>query len=832
LLVLYFIGEKVQNSMIAMSNPLDKLRKLKGRSWSELRTRGEQVLAGYTEQIGLGEKALSDNDLRSLLNKSLFGTKKPTAEDISKEFYKTAQTSFFPSFAGKKKTLTAFRETADNSIIEKANRIVDGRFDLLGYENLDLGAAVDWHYEPVSGKFSPLKHWKQFDELDCEETGDKKILWEINRQQHLFTLGTAFWLTNDERYAATFVRHVDSWMEQNQPGIGVNWLSSLEVSFRAISWLWALNFFRDSTSLTPEFVKEIIKFLYLHGKHLEKYLSTYYSPNTHLTGEALGLYYLGTQLPFLQRAKHWRTLGSEILLGELDRQILSDGVYFEQSTWYARYTADFYTHFIVLKTLNGDNTEPVLHDKLLDKTQLLFDYLMYMSRPDGTTPIIGDDDGGRMLPHSNRQSNDFRASLATASVLFNRGDYKFVAREFSEESLWLLGTDGLNRFESLSTHLPKDNSRSFPIGGYFVMRDGWTDTDNYLLLDCGVHGAMNCGHSHADALAIDVAVGGRTLLVDPGTYTYHESKEWRDFFRSTSAHNTLSIDNRSSSEPNGKFSWNSAAEATPKTWISEDRFDYFEGSQNGYERLESGAATHNRSILFLKNDYWIQRDYVETFGTHSYQMNFHFDSDTNPNIEGVENGTWCVNESPEKGAGLRLFTFGDNGQWQKKESWISPRHGMKVNAPFLRFVSEGIGSQEFFTFMLPTGSTDEQPEVIETEVAGGRAFVINYKGYKDLFVFADVDGNLVRTELFDTDFRFLWARMSEGDTLPEEFVLINGTNFRLGGREVVNYPQRLKFATARRLGNKLNVRTDQSIFSVSIPQSRSSIRILKGSEQS
>lgn len=818
--------------MIAMSNPLDKLRKLKGRSWSELRTRGEQVLSGYTEQIGLGEKALSDNDLRSLLNKPLFGTKKPTAEDLSKEFYKTAQTSFFPSFINKKKTLTAFGEMADNSIIEKANRIIEGRFDLLGYENLDFGAAVDWHYEPVSDKFSPLKHWKQFDELDSEETGDKKILWEINRHQHLFTLGTAFWLTNDERYAATFVRHVDSWMEQNQPGIGVNWLSSLEVSFRAISWLWALNFFRDSASLTPEFVQEIIKFLYLHGKHLEKYLSTYYSPNTHLTGEALGLYYLGTQLPFLQRAKHWRTLGSGILLDELDRQILSDGVYFEQSTWYARYTADFYTHFIVLKTLNGDNSEPVLHDKLLNKTQLLYDFLMYVSRPDGTTPLIGDDDGGRMLPHSNRQPNDFRASLATASVLFNRGDYKYVAQEFSEESLWLLGTDGLNRFESLSAHLPKDNSRSFPIGGYFVMRDGWTDTDNYLLLDCGVHGAINCAHSHADALAIDVAVGGRTLLVDPGTYTYHESKEWRDFFRSTSAHNTLSIDNRSSSEPNGKFNWHSIAEATPKSWISEDRFDYFEGSQNGYHRLETGAAVHNRSILFLKNDYWIQRDYVETFGTHNYQMNFHFDSDTNPNIEGVENGTWCVSESPEKGAGLRLFTFGDNGQWQKKESWISPCHGMKVNAPFLRFVSEGIGSQEFFTFMLPTAATDEQPEVIETEVAGGRAFVINYKGYQDLFVFADVDGNLVRTELFDTDFRFLWARMSIGDTLPEEFVLINGTNFRLGGREVVNYPQRLKFATARRLGNKLNVRTDQSIFSVSIPQTRSSIRILKGSEQS
>ena len=85
-----------------------------------------------------------------------------------------------------------------------------------------------------------------------------------------------------------------------------------------------------------------------------------------------------------------------------------------------------------------------------------------------------------------------------------------------------------------------------------------------------------------------------------------------------------------------------------------------------------------------------------------------------------------------------------------------------------------------------------------------------------MLVFADGD-RLIRTEIFNTNFRLLWARLSAGEILPEEFVLIGGTHFSLGGREIVNYPHDLKFAAARRLGNKLNVRTSESIFSVSLP---------------
>ncbi len=813
-----------------MVNPLEKLKKIRGKSWEELRTRSGQVFSAKSEQMGLSGKLPTDSEFRRLFDKSQFNNREITPQSLFEKFYENGESCFFPAFRQKETTIATFRkffgEKSARYFIEKAEKIVRGKFDLLGYLNLDFGAKPDWHFEPLSKKRPPLKHWKQFDELDTEETGDKKIVWELNRHQHFFTLGVAYQLTENERFAACFAEHLEDWMNQNPPGIGINWFSSLEIAFRAMSWIWAFHFFKDSPHFTAEFFSKALKFIYLHGRHIEKYLSTYYSPNTHLTGEAIGLYYLGTQLSFFNRASHWRELGENILLGELDRQILNDGVYFEQTTWYQRYTADFYTHFLILKTLCGTGeTDPKTAEKFETKLQSLLDFLMYATRPDGSTPIIGDDDGGRMLPLSNSKTDDFRGSLAVGATLFERGDYKFAAGAVSEEVVWLLGLEGIQAFETQREHIPNKNSVRFENGGYYIMRDGWAETDNYLLIDCGAVGALSGGHGHADTLAIDLAVQGKTLLVDSGTYSYHESAEIRDYFRSTAAHNALTIDGKSSSETGDKFSWKTRAKPKVNSWITEDRFDFFQGSHDGFEKF---GAKYERSILFLKNDYWIMRDVVETAGAHDYALNFHFNNGVFPSIENTESEKFCVGETAsEKSEGWRLFTFGDNGGWRKQESWISNSYGKKMNAPFLRFASTGAGTQEFFTFILPSENGFAKPEVFENNVAGGRAFVVKYRDYADLFLFADAGGQIVRTEFFNTNFQFFWARLTEGETVPEEFVMIGGTKFTLGDREIINHPNELKFASARRLGNKLNVKTSENIFSISLSQKKSSTLMIK-----
>lgn len=811
-----------------ITNPLEKLKKFRGKSWEELRTRGGQVFSAKSEQIGLSGKLPTDSELRRLFDKTHFGGREITPATMLEAFYANGASRFFPSFNHKTSTVHAFRAFFDERrarhLIDQADKIVRGKFDLLGFLNLDFGAPPDWHFEPLSKTRAPRKHWKLFDELATDETGDKKIVWELNRHQYFFYLGAAYLLTGDERYARTFGEHLANWMNENSPGVGINWFSSLEIAFRMMSWTWAFHFFKDSPHLTPELFQKAVKFLYLHGRHIEKYLSTYYSPNTHLTGEALGLYYLGTQFPFFNRAQRWRQLGEDILFGELERQILADGVYFEQTTWYQRYTADFYTHFLILKTLCGtDKADEARAAKFERKLQQMLDFLMYATRPDGTTPIIGDDDGGRMLPLTSARSDDFRGSLAVGATLFERGDYKYVAGQLSEEIVWLLGYEGAKGFQTLHAHVPHADSAAFRRGGYFIMRDGWAAGDNYLLIDCGEVGSLAGGHGHADTLAIDLAVKGKTLLVDSGTYTYHESNEARDYFRSTAAHNALTIDGKSSSDAGDKFSWKRRAAPQVHSWIAQDRFDFFEGAHDGFSG--AGVTDYRRSILFLKNDYWIMRDYVEARGEHDYALNFHLNSGVLASLEAAADGRLCAGET-DSGAfgGWRIFTFGDNGVWQKKESWMSNLYGRKMNAPFLRFASKGREAQEFFTFMIPAEKNFAKPEIFESFVAGGRAFVIKYRDYTDLFLFADPNGeNLLRTDMFTTNFQFFWARISRGELLPEEFVMIGGSRFAIRNREIINHPAQLEYASARRLGNALNVKTNENLYSIlldKIPDSK------------
>lgn len=794
-----------------MTKPLEKIKKI--RSLDEIFIRGGQAISAYREQRRGGSPLPSDEEFFRLIDRDQFGKTPVIAETLWQRFYSNAETKFFPSFNDHHRSTAAFRKEFGRStaehFINAADEIIEGRLDLLGLKGLYLGGEIDWHREPISAKRSPLKHWKEFDDLDSSETGDKKVVWELNRHQHFFTLGVAFWLTGDERYAKAFVDQLESWMDQNPPGIGVNWSSSLEVAFRAMSWIWAFNFFRDSDHFTPGLLLDGMKFLYQHGRHIEQYLSTYYSPNTHLTGEGLGLYYLGTQLPFLERSKHWRKLGEDIMFSQITKHILPDGVYFEQSTWYQRYTVDFYSQFVILRAVSNDPNGNSAAAQLEERLPLAFDMLMNFTMPDGTTPFIGDDDGGRMLPLTDSASNDLRGSLAVGAILFDRADQKLVAGRPSQEVFWLTGIEGIDAYRALANALPEAESRHFHDGGYAVMRDGWTDTDNCLIVDCGEVGSLSGGHGHADSLSIEVAMHGRTLLVDSGTYTYNESKELRDYFRSSAAHNTLTIDGESSSVPGSPFNWKTRAETRCDAWIGEERFDLFEGSHDGYQRLND-PARHSRSILFLKGDYWIMRDLVETSGEHEYALNFHFDHGVKTAIG--DEGAWIG------GSDHRLYTFGDNGSWEQKESWISKHHGNRVNAPFMRFSAVGEGPQEFFTFIMPVDDGVEPPEVSEVPIVAGRAFIIKFNGYTDVFVFNDL-GEQIDNGLFESNFKYSWARLSEGETIPDEFVLIDGNSIIIGEDRVFD-PNELTYTSMRRLGSELYAKTDlgRSIRSLTAPE--------------
>jgi glycosyltransferase involved in cell wall biosynthesis len=814
----------------AQASSISKFGKLRKMSLAEFRVRTSQKFSAWAERSGWSSLSKLPTD-KALLR--LF-----SVADLLEHFRKRTEPAFFDAFNNPELTVAELRQQwpeAETEIIAQADKIVAGCFDLLGFKQLNFGNPIDWKLEPVSGKATPSVHWSRLDYLNADVAGDKKIVWELNRHQHFLKLGQAYWLTRNEKYAKTFVAHLNSWMDQNPPKLGINWASSLEVALRSISWLWAFHYFQDSPALDSQTFTRAVKFLYLNARHLETYLSTYFSPNTHLTGEALGLFYLGTLLPEFKDAGRWREVGQTILVEQLQRQVRPDGVYFEQSSYYHRYTTDFAMHLLILARANRKRFSGVVEEKLI----ALLDHLMYITCPDGTTPFFGDDDGGRLVTLDRRAPNDFRATLSTGAVLFGRGDYKFAAGKAAEETLWLLGPTAVRNFAEVRMQEPASQSRQFPDGGYFVMRDGWHSRANYLLFDSGPHGADNCGHAHADALAIQVAAMGRPMLVDPGTFTYTGSAAQRNLFRSSSAHNALLVDGESSSLPGDAFSWQTTANCETLSWISERRFDYVAGRHDGYQRLPS-PATHTRSILFLKNDYWLIRDRLSSSGSHNLDLRFHFPPGSDVQLSAASAAGNQTTESdgvrPQMlelngvRAGLQVAVIGRNdrerGRWRREESAVSPCYGSSEAAPAWTFSAKSLAnsgdSDELITLLLPnSGKNSATFAVREVEAIGGRAFEITSANYCDLILLRAAQSVRVETVRLASDFNLSWMRFprdeAEGELL--ELLVLDGQSVALDGQEVLKLAKRVPYLVASRVGDRFRVETSEGLVDLNLPVS-------------
>jgi hypothetical protein len=644
--------------------------------------------------------------------------------------------SFFPGVteASTAELLHGEMPEAAADVLAAAERLQLKRFDLLGQRGLDFGDPIDWHLDPVSGRRAPLVHWSRIDPLREPPVRDVKLVWELNRQQWLVPLGQAYRLSGDERHAEAALLAIERWNEANPYGMGLNWVSSLEVALRLIAWCWTLQLLRHSPALAAQRLDRIVTAIGNHAAHIERFLSIYSSPNTHLTGEALGLFYAGTLFPELDPATRWRSLGTDVLLEQLERQSTPDGVYFEQATCYQRYTIDIYLHFLLLARCNGI---PV-PDGIGERLQRLVDFLVAVQSPAGRMPEIGDADGGALLPLCRREPADFSGLFATAAMLFSRGDYAWAANGPAAEVAWLGGRAGWRRCRGLRAEPPaRPASELYGSGGYVVMRSAWSRDAHQLILDVGPLGAAeSAGHGHADLLGVQCAAFGQPYLVDPGTGCYGAQPDWRDFFRSSEAHSTVIVDGESHAEPDGLFSWSAnPGPARLLEWRSTDEVDYVDADHDAYSRL-ARPVTHRRRVLFVKPRYWILVDDVEGDGEHLVQLLFQFA----PLPVSLRADRW-VQASGPAGRGLFLKNFSSVmveasiTAGAERGGWFSPAYGERQPAPVLVYTAATALPLRLVTLLVPQPEAGGEPPqafpVISEEqgvvgliLSGGRELVL------------------------------------------------------------------------------------------------------------
>jgi len=587
--------------------------------------------------------------------------------------------------------ITRFKEQFSDQvelITKVAEQTRDHRFNLLGTLHIHPKSGIEWHLDTIYNyRFNSKFFFADIKPASYPGGYEIKVPWELSRFQHLIWLGQAYWFTGNELYAREFVSQVCDWIAHNPYPYGVNWTCPMDVSIRVVNWLWGYYFLKDSITLTDEFRQLMFESIWVHGKHIWHNLENIGSTNNHYLANLVGLIYIGLLCQELKETKQWREFGLRELEREMFKQVYPDGVNFEASTSYHRLATEMFLSATILASLYGYSFSSA-YMKRLEK---MLEFIMDLSKPDGTVPLIGDHDNGRLhrlkvwMPPE-REWLDFRYLLAIGAVLFERQDFAIAAADQWEEALWLLG---VRVFEYLSKSISSNKvsicSKAYADGGIYIMRH----KDNQVIIRTGMAQDGNSGHAHNDSLSFEYFTQGVSWIVDPGCYLYTADYNERNRFRSTSYHNTVVVNGEEQSEfnPRNAFSPLGKKEVKVLTWQENDDFILFVGEHDGYARNEYGVIHRRKVILYKEPDefLWITDELLGK-GKCKFESFLHLGE---ARIQSVEGDRVCLESLSDSKKILYLQKVnGASLSWKIVDTWRSLGYGHKQKNHSICLVGE------------------------------------------------------------------------------------------------------------------------------------------------
>ncbi len=573
-----------------------------------------------------------------------------------------------------------------------ADRILSGRFEVFALRDAELGFPPRWNRDPKTGTEAPLTFGKTLNYRDEHVVGDIKYLWEPNRHLELVTLAQAWHLTGEMKYADGCRTLLESWFEQCPYPLGPNWTSSLEHAVRLMNWsvAWQLLGGAESPLFAgaegQAFRWHWLDSIYRHCHFIAGHFSKYSSANNHLLGEYMGLFIGALMWPCWKESARWLEMAQAGVETEALKQNAPDGVNREQAIWYQHEVADM----MLLCGLAGRANGVEFPTAWWSRLETMLEFITAVMDVDGKVPMIGDSDDAVMVRFSQEPAfNPYRSLLATGAVLFGRADFARKAGAFDDKSRWLLGNAGkadfvrLSELASTPAHDGKEK-RAFPEGGHYILGDKFDTPDEIrIVADAGPLGYLSiAAHGHADALALTLSAGGREILIDPGTYAYHTQKKWRDYFRGTSAHNTVRVDGLDQSVIGGNFMWLKHARAWCEQWESGADRDVFVGVHDGYRRL-SDPVMHRRSLEFDKVARVLRvSDTLTCKGQHHVELFWHFSEACRIEVNGNEISAWCEGHTARFGMpGITWEPCVVSGQETPPLGWVSRQFDQKISSP-------------------------------------------------------------------------------------------------------------------------------------------------------
>ncbi|MGN6171925.1 MAG: alginate lyase family protein, partial [Streptosporangiaceae bacterium] len=442
-------------------------------------------------------------------------------------------------------------EEAKKAVLAAADQLLRGEWEVLGLVRTDL-VLPDWFLDPVTGRRSPADRYAfRINHRSEEQTGNIKQIWEISRLQHLTLLATAWFLTHDESYAQRVADQLRSWWRENPFLSGVHWTSGIEIGIRLISLAWIRRLLDSWPSAADLFEHDelAVRQIFWHQQYLAAFRSRGSSANNHVIAEAAGQLVASCAFPWFGESERWRRKSANLLERQLIRNTFPSGIGRELASGYQCFVAELG----LLAAVEADAADRALSSAVWQRLCAMVDSAAALLDERLRPPRQGDDDEGRALLLDAPAPNRWPSLLALGEVLFGRLGWWPPAP--ADASSAIIGA--LARRTRAIEGRPAERPSRFADAGITLLR---TAPQQYPEIWCrcdgGPHGYLSiAAHAHADALSVEVRYGGVDILADPGTYCYHGEPEWRSYFRTTIAHNTVELDGKSQSSEGGPFLW-------------------------------------------------------------------------------------------------------------------------------------------------------------------------------------------------------------------------------------------------------------------------------------
>jgi hypothetical protein len=520
-------------------------------------------------------------------------------------------------------------EPARKAVLTAADQLLRGEWEVLGIARTDL-SRPDWFYDPDTGRRAPSDRYAfSINHRSQAQTGNVKQLWEVSRLQHLTLLATAWFLSHDENYARQATGQLCSWWQENPFLSGVHWTSGIEIGIRLISMTWIRRLLDDWPEAVEHFERNELAASQIrwHQQYLNAFRSRGSSANNHVVAEAAGQLVASCAFPWFKESARWRRTSALLLERELVRNTFPSGIGRELASDYQCFVAELGMLAAVEAQAAGYPLSAAAWQRLcsmLDSGAALLDERL---RP----PRQGDGDDGRGLLLDAPAANRWPSLLALGERLFGRLEWWPAAASDTSSSIIASLLPG----QRDAGRRPACRPWHFADAGITLLRTrGNREPEIWCRCDGGPHGFLRiAAHAHADALSVEVRCGGVDVLADPGTYCYHGEPDWRSYFRSTVAHNTVELGGRSQSADGGPFLWLRHANATGVQVQDVGDAAEWTAQHDGYLSLDP-PARHSRCIRLDRASRAVDIVDEITGGRNEVRLAFHLGPDVQAELDG------------------------------------------------------------------------------------------------------------------------------------------------------------------------------------------------------